>query len=242
MSGHRQQVFDKERLSLTIARLKKGGETFEVIISDTDKALDLRHGKSIPISEVMNGDLVFKDAKKGEKASEDLMKKWLGTDNHQTAAEIIIKKGDLNLTADQKREIGERKRKQILQYIHENAVDPRTKLPHPVNRIELAMEQARVQIDPTDKVDWLIEKIIPQLQPVLPLSFERVQLRVTIPAKYAASAYSASKGKYKLLNEKWQNDGGVSFDLDIIAGSKQKAIDLLNKLTSGEVRIEEVTK
>ncbi len=237
--SHRQQIFDKERLSLNIARLKKGGETFEVIISDPDQALELRQGKSIPVVEVMNGDLIFKDAKKGLAASEELMDKWLGTRDHKVAAEIIIKKGEFNLTADQKREIAKRKRRQIIQYIHENSVDPKTKSPHPINRIELAVEEAKVQIDPTDKTEWLIEKIIPQLQPILPLSFERAHLKITIPAKHAGSAYSAAKGKYKLLNETWGNDGSVQFELNVIAGAKEKVTSLLNKLTNGEVIIEE---
>ncbi len=32
-----QQTFDKERLSLNIVRYKRGGETFEVVITDPDK-------------------------------------------------------------------------------------------------------------------------------------------------------------------------------------------------------------
>lgn len=235
-----QQIFDKERLSLNIVRYKKGGQNFEVIISDPDKALDLRHGKDIPVSDVMNGDMIFSDAKKGQAAPESGMKEWLGTTDHKLAAEIIIKKGDFHLTADQKRAIAQAKRRKILNYLHENAVDPRTKLPHPVSRIELAMEQAKVQIDPTDKVEWLIDKIVPQIQKVLPVSFERANFRVVIPARFAGSAYSAVKGKYKLQNEQWLNDGGVQFELDVIAGSKSKIIDMLNRLTNGEVKIEEL--
>jgi len=237
--SHPQQIFDKERISINVVRLKKGGETFEVVISDTDKALEIRQGKSIPVSEVMNGDLIFKDAKKGLAVSEEGMKKWLGTDDHKIAAEIIIKKGDFHLTAEQKRRIAEGKRKKIITYIHENSVDPRTKLPHPINRIELALEQAKVKIDPIDKTEWLIEKIISQLQEILPLSFERAHLKIMIPAKYSGSAYSAVKGKYKLLNESWGNDGSVKFELDVIAGAKTKITSFINRLTNGEVIIEE---
>ena len=42
------------------------------------------------------------------------------------------------------------KRKQIIEYIAKTYVDPRSHLPHPPLRIEQAMTDARVSIDPQE--------------------------------------------------------------------------------------------
>jgi len=228
----------KERISLNIARLKKGGENFEIVLKDPDLALEFKHGKEISMREILDSEEIFKDAKKGELQSDDKIKKWLETENKLEAAKIILRKGEISLTAEQRKKLYEQKRKKIIEYIHENAADPKSGFPHPVHRIELAMEQAKVRIDGNVLVKAQIEGIIKELQAVLPMSFDKMKIKVTIPAKYAGQAYGALK-KYKLKNEKWNNDGSVSFEMDEPMGSKADIYNLINKLTNGEAEISE---
>jgi len=235
-----QQTYDKEKVSFSLARLKKGGDNFEVVLEDVDKALDLRGGKDIKVSEAIKSEEIFRDAKKGMLAPEESMKKWLGTINPIEVAKIIIQKGEVHLTAEQRAKIFERKKKEILNYIHQNAADPKSGLPHPMTRIELAMKEAKINIDPSDRVDFQIQKIIPKLQAIIPMSFDKLTLKIVIPAKSAGSAYSAMKGKHKLLKEIWRNDGSIQFEMSIVAGAKSDVFSLLNKLTNGEVEITEV--
>jgi ribosome maturation protein SDO1 len=235
-----QQTYAHEKLHLNIARLKKGGETFEVVLENIDKAIALKNGEQIDIRDAMNGDIIFKDAHKAEKISEQHMKEFLGTEDHFEAAKIIIKKGEIQLTSEQRKKILEFKTNKILNYIHQNACDPKTKLPLPLQRIELAMKEAKIHIDPADKVDYQIKKIIPKLQPILPLSFEHINLRIIIPAKYAGSAYSSVKSKHNPTNEKWLTDGSVQLELELVAGERNNLFDSLNKITNGEVQIEEL--
>ena len=72
------------------------------------------------------------------------------------------------------------------------------------------------------------------------MSFDTIKLRIILPAKYAGSAYSAVRSKHTIQNETWRNDGSVQFELDIVAGAKSDLFSLLNKLTSGEVEIQEI--
>ena len=51
-----------------IAKIKKKGETFEVLV-DCDKALDFKEGKAT-LDEALATEEVFKDSKKGLHASE----------------------------------------------------------------------------------------------------------------------------------------------------------------------------
>jgi len=230
----------KEKISINIARFKKGGETFEIIIKDPDKALEFRQGKDVNMKDILEIDRIFKDAKKGEVQSETDIKKWIGTENITEAAKTILEKGEFHLTSEQRKRMFELKKKKLIEYIHVNAADPKTKLPHPVQRIELAMEQVKVQIDPYTPIEMQMDKIISQLRPVLAISFELMKIKVTIPAKHAGSGYGNLKSKYNLKNESWGNDGSVTFEMEAPAGMKPDILNVIHKLTNGEAQIEEI--
>lgn len=237
-----QHAFIKERLALNLARLKKAGQTFEVILKDVDSAIAFRQGKAdVSLFDCLNPpDAIFTDAKQGDRASSELLLKCLGTKNVEEAAKIILTKGEVQLTSEQRDRIFESRKRKILEYIHQNAVDPKTGMPHPLQRIELALEQAKAHIDPTDKLEWQIENIIPKLQPIIPLSFVKVHLKVNIPTKYAGSAYSNIKNKYAVAKDAWLNDGSVQFELTAPAGLKVDIFNFINRLTKGEAEIEEL--
>jgi len=76
------------------------------------------------------------------------MRKAFETTDPLKIADAILKKGTLQLTTEQRRKMTEDKRKQIVDFISRQAVDPKTNLPHPPLRIENAMEQIRYPIDP----------------------------------------------------------------------------------------------
>ncbi|MBN2251129.1 MAG: ribosome assembly factor SBDS, partial [Candidatus Altiarchaeota archaeon] len=61
-----------------IARLKTGGETFEIYV-DPYLALDYRKGTKAPLNELLAVQEVFKDAGAGKKASEEVMEKVFET-------------------------------------------------------------------------------------------------------------------------------------------------------------------
>jgi len=137
-----RQIYDKEKISFTLARLKKGGNNFEVVISDVDKALAIRDGKETLIKEVVQSETIFENANKGLKASPRDIKNSLGVSNSK-AIEKIIKEGELHITADQRKKLAEKKKNKVIEHIQQNSVDPKSKIPHPRKRIELAMEQAK---------------------------------------------------------------------------------------------------
>jgi ribosome maturation protein SDO1 len=232
----------REQTKVNLVRLKKGGEVFEVVLKDPDKALEYRHGLDVDVRDVLEIDNIFKDAKRGEFASENKLKELFGTADTSAIAKIILQEGEYHLTAEQKRKLIDNKKKQILQYIHENAADPKTKLPHPIQRLELAWDQAKVRIDPHTPAKAQVDKVVKSLSNIIPISFEFVKIRVTIPARYAASAYAQLKGKFNLKNDSWKNDGSVIFELEAPAKVKAEAYDRINKLTNGEAMIEELER
>ena len=65
------------------------------------------------------------------------------------------------------------KRKQIIDYIAKTYVDPRSHLPYPPLRIEQAMADARISIDPQKSADDQIKDIVDGLRGIIPLKSEK---------------------------------------------------------------------
>jgi len=179
--------------------------------------------------------LIFKDARKGEKASEEALKEIFGTLDVGEIALKIIKEGEFQLTTQQRREMMERKRKAIVDHIARSAMDPHTKLPHPRDRIERAMEEAGVHIDAFKPVEEQVKKIITAIRPILPISIENVKIEVKIPSQYAGKAYGEVVNTAKMLKEEWLPDGSFKCVVEIPAGMQNEFYDRLNALTKGEV-------
>jgi ribosome maturation protein SDO1 len=216
----------------TIARITKDNEHFEILVKP-EKALDYRMGKIAAITEVLVADTIFADANKGTKTSEENIRKAFGTTDTLKVAETILKNGTLQLTTEQRRKMIEDKRKQIIDFISRQCVDPKTNLPHPPARIENAMEQVRYSIDPFKSVEEQAKEIIKLLRLILPLKMEQVIVGVSIPAEYSARAYGSIKGFGTIKREEWRGDGSWHGEIEMPAGSYAPFLDKLGNITKG---------
>ncbi len=216
----------------TVARLTRENEHFEILVKP-NKALDYRNGKIPGISEVLAADIIFSDANKGTKVSEEAMKKAFKTLDPLKIADEIIKKGTLQLTTDQRRKMVEDKRKQVIDFISRQAVDPKTNLPHPPMRIENAMEQIRYPIDPYKSVEEQAKAIINLLRPILPLKVEQGKVAVIIAAQYSSRAYGTIKTLGSIKREEWRGDGSWYGELELPAGAYASLLNKLGDATKG---------
>ncbi|MFA4645881.1 ribosome assembly factor SBDS [Pyrococcus kukulkanii] len=218
-----------------IARLKVHGETFEILV-DPYLARDFKEGKDVPIEEILATPYVFKDAHKGDKASEHEMEKIFGTSDPYEVAKIILRKGEVQLTAQQRRQMLEEKKKQIATIIHRHAVDPRTGYPHPVDRILKAMEDVGVRVDIFKDAEAQVQDVIKALRRVLPLKIEVKIIAVKIPGEYAGRAYGEVRKFGKIKREEWGSDGSWMFLIEIPGGVEEEFYEKLNALTKGNVQ------
>ncbi|MFQ6053710.1 MAG: ribosome assembly factor SBDS, partial [Candidatus Bathyarchaeia archaeon] len=143
----------------TLVRYAQAGEKFEILV-DPEKGLAYKRGELGDVSDALVIDTVFTDAKKGERASKEKLESVFGTSDPVRVAEIMFEKGTLQLTAQQRREMTEQKLRQIISIISRNYVDPRTKHPHPPTRIENALQEARVSIDPFRDAEEQVKEVV----------------------------------------------------------------------------------
>ena len=107
-----------------IARLKKAGQTFEVLV-DCDNALLYREGKA-KLEDTVAGPSVFKNSKFGEHASPAEMKKAFGTEDPAKVADVVLHEGEIQLTRDHKEKLRVAKKKQVVALLARYAVDAKT--------------------------------------------------------------------------------------------------------------------
>jgi ribosome maturation protein SDO1 len=128
----------------------------------------------------------------------------------------------------------EEKRKQIIAIIAKNSIDPRTNAPNPPLRVENAMREAKVPIDPFKSATEQIDDVVKKLSVVMPLKFTTAKISVVVPAEYASRCFGILK-QYGLKSEQWLSDGSLQATLEFPAGMQSEFFDRINKATQGRV-------
>jgi ribosome maturation protein SDO1 len=180
---------------------------------------------------------VFSNTSKATRAPDEALLKVFHTTDFETIARRIIDKGEIHLTSEQRKRMIEDKRRQVVHFIARHAVNPQTGHPHPPHRIEMAMEEARVNIDPFKHLDEQVKETVKALRPILPIRFEELRLAIRIPADYAAKAYGDIAAGCTMEKEEWQKDGSWVCVVRIPAGIQIDFYDLINKVSIGEGQV-----
>lgn len=218
-----------------IAKYESYGEHFEILV-DPDLAAEFRNpdGKDVAIEDLLAIEEIFKDSKKGDKASDEAMNKIFETTDPIEVSKIILEKGTVQLTAEQKRQMQKDKRKLIINKISREAINPQTGLPHPAQRIENAMDEAKVKVDPFTSVEQQVQTALKAIKPLIPIRFEKVKVAVRLPGSAAGSAYSTIHPFGEIVNEEWQQDGSWIAIVEIPGGLQDKFTSKMAEISGGE--------
>jgi len=224
---------------LTTVRFVVGGDRFEILV-DPDAALNYKLGKKVELSQIMASDEIYTDSNKGQRASEEKLMKSFKTSNFEQVAQAILQKGEIQLTTDQRRKMVDEKRKQIVSFISKNYVDPKTNLPHPPLRIEQALQQVRVVIDPNKDAEEQAKKVIDELRAILPLKTGNIKLKVSVDAIHAPQTLGTLKSFGEISKEEWRGDGGLNAIIEIPIATQRSLLDRLGSATKGTAQVSPV--
>jgi len=216
-----------------IASYDRDGKHFEIYV-DPDAAYAFLEGQKKDLKNILVAEEVYEDARKAEKAKAADVLRVFGSNDIFVVLESIMKKGEVQLTTDQKRKKLEEKRKQILTILLRESMDPRTNAPHTPTRMESAFEEARITIDPFQDVREQLPDIIKKLRPIIPLKFEKVRVAIKVPAAFAHKAYGTLKS-WGMKQEEWEKNGDFICVVEIFGGEQGDFYDKINKLTGGQV-------
>ncbi len=223
----------------TVVRYTYSGDKFELLVKP-DPAFDYKTGKLSEISKILISEEIYTDSNKGTRATNEKLNQVFKTTDPAKIAEIIMKKGELNLTTEQRKKMTSEKRKQLVTFIAKTYVDPRSHLPHPPLRIEQALDDGRVSIDPFKNIDEQVKEVVEKLRPIIPLKSENIILEISVPAQFVAQSYTVLKSTGTLKKEDWQTNGSLKAILEIPAAARPHVIDRLGSITKGTATVEVV--
>jgi ribosome maturation protein SDO1 len=247
----------------TIARLRKHNKDIEMIVepeeawkakkkietvirdmkSEDENAVftldDLKNIPEIDINNIFEGLIVFEDAKRGkEHADADLEAIFGTTDAVEIAYQLLFdRETEWHWTKKQRDENFDKKKRQIIAIIAKNCINPQTKKPHPPQRIEKAIAEAKYNVDILKSAEEQVKDVISAISAIIPIRMENVELAVKIPASYAAKSYNIVERYGKIKQDEWANDGSWMGIVDMPAGMEADFLEKINKLTHGRVQI-----
>ncbi|MEM4711127.1 MAG: ribosome assembly factor SBDS [Candidatus Woesearchaeota archaeon] len=225
-----------EQIHINLARIKKNGRNFEIVI-DPDKAVAFRNGLIDDVREVLMAEKIFEDAKKGLFSPETDLKTTFGTLDAEEIAEYILRKGELQLSAKYREKQREEKTRKILEIIHRITINPTNNLPHPIIRLENALEEAKIKIDEKKSAEDQVQEVIKKLKKVLPIKQENKYVHIHLSEAYAKKYFKNIHNYGRLIKEEWLQDNTYSCILEIPSGIYLDLVEDLSKKTHGAVDI-----
>jgi len=218
-----------------LARLEKGGKRYEALVNPDLVEQWKEDASNIELDDFMAMDEIFHDARAGERPTEEALLDTFQTLDVETILNIILEKGSIQLTTAQRKARVENMRQQIIHHIHSQAIDPKSKSPHPRTRIELALDESKYSVDPFKRLEDQVKDAIAKLKPLIPLSFESVRLAFRIPGSAYGSVSQLLRPYQK--KEGWLENGDWACVIELPAGMKGDMIgQVLKRANDAEVK------
>ncbi len=219
-----------------VAWLEVKGQRFEILVRP-EPAFRFKEGEKVDLDDVLWTDTIYKDVRKGLKASPESVRKAFGTDDPRVVAERILREGEIQLTEDQRRKMLEAKKRKIIAYIARNAVDPKTGKPIPEARIEAAMEELRIGVDLYKPAEAQAVEIVRRLARVMPIRLAKALVQARIPPQFSGRIYRELARLGEVKKADWTHDGSLLVELEIPAGAQVEVVNTLQKLTRGQAQV-----
>ncbi|MEB3851749.1 MAG: ribosome assembly factor SBDS [Desulfurococcales archaeon] len=224
------------RHDYVVAWLEVRGQRFEILVRP-EHAFKFKEGEKVDLDDVLWTDTIYRDVRKGLKASPEAVRRAFGTDDPRRVAERILREGEIQLTEEQRRKMLEAKKRKIIAYIARNAVDPKTGKPIPESRIEAAMEELRIGVDLYKPAEAQAVEIVRRLARVMPIKLARAVVHARIPPQFSGRIYRELARLGEVKKADWGHDGSLIVELEIPAGAQVDVVNTIQKLTRGQAQV-----
>jgi ribosome maturation protein SDO1 len=220
-----------------LARLEKGGSRYEILVDPDLVDIWKKDNNSVPLDDLLATGEIWNDAKSGDRPTTEAIESVFGTTDLLTCVQKILKDGNIQLTTAQRKNLVAEKRTRIIHQIATTATDPRTKLPHPKTRIELALDEIKFSIDPFLSLERQVQDAIKKLKPVIPLAFITVRMAFKVPGSDYGGVHRLLRESIK--KEEWLSDGSWVCVVEVPGGMKNELMSQVAQRSS-EVSVKEL--
>eukprot|EP01084_Bolivina_argentea_P163557 284516_1 len=218
-----------------LVKFSQGKHKFEVVAKQ-GSVLKYRDGK-IGWQNVLMIDQIFTNSTRGDIANVSDLNQVFGTEDIRKCCEEIIKNGELQYTAQERKKFIEDKTSEIIYYINKNYVDPKTKLPHPRDRIAHALKECHIRVDAKGDTRRQAEDAVKKMRGKLMFA-KAVALRakLTIKASHYGQCTNLIHKIANVMKEEWM-ETGCEFTLELSNADINTLTAALMKPTNGDYQI-----
>jgi len=218
-----------------LVRYQKGKKKFE-IMTKPDAVTKYNEGK-LGFDNVCCTTTIFTNQKKGEQAKESDLQEVFETSNEDEVCKLILKMGTLQLTAKEREAKVKQKRQEILHYIHSNWEDPKSKLPHPLVRLENAFKAKKCKVDVEGDVVKQAEDAVKKMQGDLTFAkISQIQGVLTVGMKYMGVIEGMIR-KFVTVDKVDYAGSSVVYSFEASRGGLEKFQGALFKPTDGNYNL-----
>ncbi|KAH0791042.1 ribosome assembly factor SBDS [Histomonas meleagridis] len=212
-----------------VVTYQKNGVKVEVL-GKPGKVTKFREGQC-SLADAIADDRIYTNSSRGDVASEADIGK-LGLSGRELLEEIM-KNGKYSLTAQEKREIIEKRKLEVINFIHQNFIEPSTRTPHPVTRIESALQEIKARIDPDISAERNVRALLPKLTTVIRLSESQIEGTVVIPNTKLGQAIGICYNLGTVTREEYGPENAY-ISLTVSPGKFDALNEQLSKMTNGQ--------
>eukprot|EP01084_Bolivina_argentea_P005304 10026_1 len=219
-----------------IVRFSSGKHKFEVI-TNKGTALQYRDNK-IAFNGVLMTDQIFTNVTRGDVANPRDLSEVFGTEDLMKCCERIVKEGELQYTAQERKEFVEEKTREIVYYINKNYVDPKTKLPHPSDRISTCMKDCHIRVDPKGDTRRQAEAAVAKMRgKIMFAKAVAIRAQVTIKHAQVGQCNNIIHKLANVLHEEWSATGCI-FTVEMSNADLNLLKNALMKPTNGDYEMQ----
>ncbi len=215
-------------------RYKKSGDQFEVLV-DFDKLKEFeKKPNEISVYDVLADVKIFKNQKRGEVASDSLLQQtFKGLNEEQILKEILLK-GECQIPTAYLNKLREEKKMQAINYIAENAMNPSTKSKYTKSMIESEVNKLRYGFEPNTGFEHQAEEVLKLLRKVMPISIDKVVLKIEVPPQYTGAFYGPFRKYGKVTKEFYDNSANLHIHIELTESQADNAINYIKQHTNNE--------
>ncbi len=215
-------------------RYKKAGEMFEVLV-DFDKLNEFKKKPNeVSVYDVVADVKIFKDQRKGDIASTNLLFDVFKTYNEEVIIKEILLKGECQIPTSYLNKLRDEKKMQVVNYIVENAVNPASKMKYTPSMIESEVSKLKYSFDPNVGFERQAEEVIKLLKKVMPISVDKVVLEIEVPGMYVGAFYGPFRKMGQITKEYYDNSGNLRMHMEVTQSQVDNVIEFIKAKTNNE--------
>ena len=179
--------------------------------------------------------MVFTNFKKGTVAKSSELTSAFGSLSPTEILQKIVKEGDLQTNAGERKEEAESFMKKVIDYLNRSFVDAKG-LPHPIAKIESLIEESKIKLNQSESVSKQAEKIIKKLQGKAVFKKSSNSYSLFLKKEYTKEGKILIHRFCDVKSEEWSSEG-CTWTVLITLTNFDLLIESLNKFTGGDYTI-----